>query len=238
MSAKIFSFLPFSSGHYRVHCSLKSARNPQKRIQQQRENSITIKNIMVMDMKDITPTAWRGTGIIITIITITTTANNRSIWVSRSWPRLTLVRQPLSHQSWNDLELSTLGERFSTADSRGQTLQPPADADTDDSSLVTAMGTWQASDTVRGLFQPPDADRAWRRTTTSGRPDSDVPSHKLNESCRKKPEPDQQGMRVDYDRRSKQGHWLCNNLVRSFIASRKHQWTPHCWPTLSVNLTN
>ncbi len=234
--------MPFSSGHYRVHWNLNSARNPQMRIQQQqRENSITIKNITVimnMVMKVITPTAWRGTGIIITIITITTTASNRLMWVSRSWPRLTLVRQPLSHQSWNGLELSTLGEKFSTADSRGQTLQPPADADTDDSSLVTATGMWQASDTVRGLFQPPDTDRAWRRTTTSGRPDSDVPSHKLNESCRKKPEPDQQGMRVEYDRRSKQGRWLCNNLVWSFIASRKHQWTPHCWPTLSVNLTN
>ncbi len=234
--------MPFSSGHYRVHWNLNSARNPQMRIQQQqRENSITIKNITVimnMVMKVITPTAWRGTGIIITIITITTTASNRLMWVSRSWPRLTLVRQPLSHQSWNGLELSTLGEKFSTADSRGQTLQPPADADTDDSSLVTATGMWQASDTVRGLFQPPDADRAWRRTTTSGRPDSDVPSHKLNESCRKKPEPDQQGMWVEYDRRSKQGRWLCNNLVWSFIASRKHQWTPHCWPTLSVNLTN
>ncbi|MCX7564675.1 hypothetical protein OS176_14280, partial [Xanthomonadaceae bacterium XH05] len=60
----------------------------------------------------------------------------------------------------NGLELSTLGEKSSTADSRGQILLSPADADTDDSSFTgRAMGAWQASDTVRRLFQPPDADR-------------------------------------------------------------------------------
>ena len=57
------------------------------RIHQQRENSIISTNItVIMDMvtKGINPTAWRGTGIILTITTITTTANNRLIWVSRS----------------------------------------------------------------------------------------------------------------------------------------------------------
>uniref|UniRef100_A0A9J7Z2C2 Selenoprotein P N-terminal domain-containing protein n=1 Tax=Cyprinus carpio carpio TaxID=630221 RepID=A0A9J7Z2C2_CYPCA len=71
----------------RVHCNLNSVRNPQMRIHQQRENSIISTNItVIMDMvtKGINPTAWRGTGIILTITTITTTANNRLIWVSRS----------------------------------------------------------------------------------------------------------------------------------------------------------